>query len=84
MTKRKNHITVHAAENGQIQAAILQPEGKLRANLIPSFGSKVIEIADHELHGDLKDEDFMNIREKFKVEWDRSYGRLSPLKSKKG
>lgn len=76
MEKRKNIITVHAAENGKIHATIIQPAGKFRANLISSPELNIIEISNHDLHGDLDPEIFMNFQEHFKVDWKRNAGRL--------
>ncbi|CAZ98444.1 hypothetical protein Q4603_09400 [Zobellia galactanivorans] len=79
MEKRKNRITVHATENGKIKATIIQPEGKMRAQLVSSAGTYTVEITDHKFHGTVKPEIFMEFNKNFKVEWKQNSGKLTGI-----
>ncbi|MDO6516694.1 hypothetical protein [Zobellia uliginosa] len=83
MEKRKNRITVHATENGKIKATIIQPEGKMRAQLVASAGTYAVEITDHKFHGTVKPEIFMEFNKNFKVEWKQNSGKLTGIDTPK-
>ena len=82
--QKRMRLTAHTRLDGSILGVVIQPEGKVSANLIPEPGVQVAEIPDHKFHGKFDHDQIRTLSEKYRVDVTPATGKLSRKGKKKG